>query len=850
MKLGGMFGKQKTLAGSAKAKATIQPSPSTIEKMDPNTKSLAAQVAAKPKPGEIPIEWPKIPVQQAKDYQPILTAAGLEEYLKKCQETGLAGFDWETAAEEKTRQEFQLVKADYEAKVASLNAQLQPLDPKNDKDEIKQLEAMKKVAESDYEAKREAFLRTPLDPWKGKIVTFSVSAQPHESRVVPIDHKLGRNFEPDLPRDEARKLFMDIVERLLFKSEKIVKIAFNLSFETKYAAKYAKYIGMPVADPQQMIVRTLQLVAPQRIEDPGFPVKGWGLKAATKKVFGVAMASRFTELLQKHKAEFFDEVPADQGDGLIYSAEDSDYALQHYLYWDQVAKQIKTYEGCPNKNYSEWLHNVEMPFTRVIGLMEYWGMRWDQDLAQQKEEEALIMQEQLAERIKAIIHKATGEEVSPGKSGKTKSVKEALFERMNIPTAKWGKTGPSLDEEALINMEFMLENRLEKLDEEKYLNVPLPEGWEEIDPDATYGEPGFNATISKEERGAIRIAKRPQHPFKDEGIELINAMMKIQKYSTLISSHIKGRSKFLNSESKRIHAGYAPWTDTSRLSSFKPNGQNVPAPHNDDLGIRNFYVAGPGKILFLIDFAGFELRIMAWKSGDEVMIDIFNTGGDMHRKTAATMTGKPEEEVTKRERGDAKPGNFGISYGGTEHALQKTFLTDYRVRKTLDECLEIVNAVKRTYPGIPRYQREIELLAREQGYVETIYGYRRMLPEINSANGKARGSAGRQAANTPIQGTAADLMKAAQNRVYDAIAEGGVLEHGKTDMIAQIHDEIIFEVDDDPAVVEAMYHKVKAIMEQKPVEDFPVPVVAEGSVAYSWGNKKDVEEWLKERKGA
>lgn len=848
MKLGGMFGKQKTLA--TKAKAPIQPSPSTIDKVDPNFKSLAAQVKNKPKPGEIPVEWPKIKPQQPKDYQPILTAQELEAYLIRCQETGLAGFDWETAAEEKTRQEFQLVKADYEAKVASIKAQLAPLDAKADKDEIKQLEAMKKTAEADYEAKLYDFLRTPLDPWKGKIVTFSVSAAPHESRVVPIDHKLGRNFEPDLPRNEARKLFMDTVERLLFKSEKVVKIAFNLSFETKYAAKYAKYIKMPVADPQQMIVRVLQLVAPHRIEDPGFPVKGWGLKSATKKVFGVDMASRFKQLLEKHGADFFDEVPADQGDGLIYSAEDSDYALQHYLYWDQVAKQIKTYEGCPNKNYSEWLHNIEMPFTRVIGLMEYWGMRWDQDLAQQKEEEAVIMQEQLAEKIKTTIYKATGLEVSPGKSGKTKSVKEALFDHMKIPAAKWGKTGPSLDEEALINMEFMLENKLEHLDEEKYLRVDLPEGWEDVDPEAQFGEPGFNPHLSKEERGAIRIAKRQQHPYKDEGIELINAMMKIQKYSTLISSHIKGRSKFLNSESKRIHAGYAPWTDTSRLSSFKPNGQNVPAPHNDDLGIRNFYVAGPGKVLFLIDFAGFELRIMAWKSGDEVMIEIFNTGGDMHRKTAATMTGKPEEEVTKRERGDAKPGNFGISYGGTEHALQKTFLTDYRVRKTLDECLAIVNAVKATYPGIPRYQREIELLAREQGYVETIYGYRRMLPEINSANGKARGSAARQAANTPIQGTAADLMKKAQNGVYDTIADGDILEHGKTDMIAQIHDEIIFEMDDDPDLVEAAYHKVKAIMEQEPVPGFPVPVLAEASVAYSWGKKMDVEDWLKQRRGA
>lgn len=840
MKLGSLFGTPKTLA---KAKAPIKPSPSTIDRLDPNTESLIKTMKDRPKPGEIKIAYPRIKPQQPKDYRPIFDREELVSYLKRCQETGLAGFDWETTASREAREEFEQFDRENEAQVRKLESALVAgaIDEKDYQEEIKHLE-------KEYETRREAFLKTPLDPWKGEVCTFSVSAAPHESRVVPIDHKVGRIFEPDLSREAARALFMETVNEYLFRATDVVKVAFNLSFETKYAAKYGKYILSPVADPQLMIVRTLQVIDPKRIEDPSFPVKGWGLKSATKKVFGVEMASRFKQLLERHKADFFDEVPADSGDGLIYSAEDSDYALQHYLYWDEIAKQIKTYEGCPNKNYSEWLHNIEMPFARVIGLMEYWGMGWDENLAKQKEEEATIEQEKLAEKIKTIIEESTGVTVSPGKTGKTKSVKDALFDVMKLPVAKWGKTGPSLDEEALINMEFMLENKLENLDEEKYLSVSLPEGWEDIDPNAKYGEPGFNPNISKDERAAIVIAKRPEHPYKEQGKELTAAMMRIQKYSTLLSSHIKGRGKFQNSVSKRIHAGYAPWTDTGRLSSFKPNGQNVPAPHNDELGIRNFYKAAPGKILFLIDFAGFELRIMAWKSGDETMIEIFTTGGDMHARTASTMTGKPESEITKRERGDAKPGNFGISYGGTEHALQKTFLKDYRVRKTLDECLAIVNAVKATYPGIPAYQRAIELDAREKGYVEAIYGYRRMLPDINSSNRRVRGGAARQAANTPIQGTAAEFMKKCQNEVYEEIAKGEVLAHGKTDMIAQVHDEIIFEMDDDPDVVEAAYKKIKAIMEQEPIEGFPVPILAEASAAYSWGNKVDLDEWLEKRR--
>ncbi|MEH7457566.1 DNA polymerase [Bacillus sp. JJ1127] len=189
-----------------------------------------------------------------------------------------------------------------------------------------------------------------------------------------------------------------------------------------------------------------------------------------------------------------------------------------------------------------------------------------------------------------------------------------------------------------------------------------------------------------------------------------------------------------------------------------------------------------------------------------------------------------------------------ISYGGTEHALQFTFKTKYLIRKTLDECAQIVNAVKTAYKRIPEYQRKIVLEAREQGYVQTIYGYIRMLPDINSGNRKDRGSAERQAANTPVQGSAADIMKKVQNEIYESIGtQVGVLAHGSTDMIAQIHDEVIFEMDDDPEIVAAAEKQIKQVMEQPPVPGFPVPVEADASVGYRWGEKMSVESWLKQR---
>ncbi|MFJ5716561.1 DNA polymerase [Neobacillus sp. NPDC093127] len=302
------------------------------------------------------------------------------------------------------------------------------------------------------------------------------------------------------------------------------------------------------------------------------------------------------------------------------------------------------------------------------------------------------------------------------------------------------------------------------------------------------------------------------------------------------------------------------------------NGQNVPRPDNDEFKIRNFFIPKPGKVLFFIDFSGFELRLMTWKSGDEVMTELFNTGGDMHRRTASVMTGKPESEITKKERTDAKAGNFGISYGGTEHALQTTFKTQYLIRKSLDACLQIVNAVKNAYKRIPEYQRNIVLDAREKGYVQTIYGYIRMLPGINSPGRKERGGSERQAANTPIQGSAADIMKRAQNDVYDKIGEDtfnarewekevqklgqaaaseivneSIFQHGHVDMIAQIHDEIIFEIDDNPQLVKKVGDWVKDCMEREPLKNFPVPIIADASVGYRWGDKNDFGKWIDER---
>lgn len=862
MKLGSLFGnmgtKQPIMTGSKKP-TTPAPVP----------RNVAAHVEKILKPGEFAIEWGRPPAQQVKDYSAVLDLGELEEYFKRCQETGYASFDWETGPSEETRAYYEPLLKMLEERIESLQKSLDGLDAvteeekktENHKGVVASLTTELLAKKSEYKEHKDVYLKTPLDPHQGAICTVSISATPNEARVVPISHLVGKNIAPEMTRTAAREAVLDLMDKYLFNHKDTLKIAVNLAFETKFAAKYGRYILGKVADPLILWVRCMQLGAPGKIKNPKQPATGWGLKPTTKAYMGVNMQD-FSVLLEKKGVNFFDEIDASSSEGLVYSAEDSDYGLQHYVYWAKIAEQLP--------GYYDWLHNYEMPFMRVIGLMEYWGMPWNRETADAKRIEAVAMQAAASDHIKEVIRNATGLEVNPMKTGKSKGVKEAMFSVMKLPVPKVsGKTGhPSLDEEALIDMKFMLENNLVELDEEEYLSVPLPAGWEDIDPDAAYNTPGFDGSLSKDERGAIRLAKREAHPYKEPGLALINTLLKIQSYSTLLSSHIDGRQKFLNPVTDRIHSGYSTFTETGRLNSFKPNAQNVPRMDNDDFGIRTFYAPKPGKILFFIDFSGFELRIIAWKSKDEVMIYLFNHNGDMHATTASTLTGKPQEDITKVERTDAKPANFGIAYGGTEWALQTTFKTQYGIRKTLDECLKIVNAVKETYPRIPEMQRELILEAREKGYSETIYGYKRLLPNINGPSKRERGADERRSGNTPVQGSAADIMKDCQNKVYDRIGEdtfaarhtnGVELEnmiaageaplfvHGKVDMIAQIHDEMIFEMDDDPQLVKEAGDWIKALMERPPLEDFPVPIEAEASVGYNWGAKVDVSEYLQQK---
>lgn len=606
MKLNSLFPKSNSLASTAK-KPSLFGTPLTNTSTGKSKKKaqtgLRKQQAEKRSGGLFSIKWPTMPKQGTKDYRVITKREELVAYLNRCKETGLASFDWETAPEEETHSRYKDQLHDFKIRKLQAKSELEaaaligleelsvlcstkkatPMQKKLYKkytDTIKLVEKDEALAERSYK-------RTPLCPWQGKIVTLSIAAAANESRVIFIDHKKGsKNYGSEaMTRDAAREEILNLLEELIFQDKDIMKIAYNLPFETKFSAKHGKYIVGKVADPFVMIVRVLQVAAPQKIQSPTAPYMGKSLKKMTREYLGVVM-KEFKDVVGDG---FFDELSTDSAEAESYSAEDADYGLQLYLYFDEVAKQIPNKDTCPYKNYSEWLHAIEMPFGRVIGLMEYWGMQWNSDDAAAKRREAHAMQAEASDKIKEICKDlaTTGDfrgdqkealnTVNPGKTGKTKDVKHVLYDILKIPVATTNKTGVCLDNNAILDTIFMLENKLYDLKEEQYLVEELPEGSNEVLANAKEGDaipkefdPEQPNNLERGQRVKIRVMLREPHPYRDQAIELLKTMQLIQKYSTLLSTHIEGREKYVNPVTGRIHAKYSPWTRTSRLSSSNP----------------------------------------------------------------------------------------------------------------------------------------------------------------------------------------------------------------------------------------------------------------------------------------
>lgn len=306
---------------------------------------------------------------------------------------------------------------------------------------------------------------------------------------------------------------------------------------------------------------------------------------------------------------------------------------------------------------------------------------------------------------------------------------------------------------------------------------------------------------------------------------IIGEIISYREFSKLKSTYIDTLPNLVNAKTGRIHTSFnQAITATGRLSSSDPNLQNIPIRTEEGREIRKAFIAPQGKKMLCVDYSQIELRVVAHISGDKVMTETFRRDEDIHTATAAKVYGVEEKDVTSLMRRNAKAVNFGIIYGVSPHGLKaSTGMSREEARDFISKYFEI-------HEGIKRYTKEIIEVAKKVGYVDTLFGRRRYLPEISSNNFAVRGQAERMALNMPIQGTAADLIKLAMIEVVKDLSTISP----ETKMLLQVHDELVFEVPekDVKKVTEFVTDKMDNVIE------LAVPVTAVAHSGANWAECK------------
>ena len=300
---------------------------------------------------------------------------------------------------------------------------------------------------------------------------------------------------------------------------------------------------------------------------------------------------------------------------------------------------------------------------------------------------------------------------------------------------------------------------------------------------------------------------------------VVPLVLEYRMLTKLSSTYLKGLQEQVFPDNK-IHTIYKQTlTHTGRLSSVDPNLQNIPVRSEEGKLIRKAFVSHNGYLVSF-DYSQIELRILAHMAHVTNLIDAFNQGKDIHRHTAALVFGVKDEEVTPQMRSQAKAVNFGIIYGMSEFRLSKD------IGMSISEARDFINKYFETYPEVKTYMDEVVETCKKQGYVSTLLNRKRYIPTINDKNFMVRQQAQRYAMNTPIQGTGADILKIAMIEVDKALKE----KHLKSQMILQVHDELIFDVFEDE--LEEVMSLVKEKMENCIKMD--VPLIVEGNYAKNW----------------
>ena len=401
---------------------------------------------------------------------------------------------------------------------------------------------------------------------------------------------------------------------------------------------------------------------------------------------------------------------------------------------------------------------------------------------------------------------------------------EKLFKEMELPLlgvlSRMERRGVLIDSDALFLQSNEIANRLSELEEQAYVLAGQP----------------FNLASTKQlqeilfdKLGLPVIQKTPKGaPSTNEEVleelafshELPKVLVEHRGLSKLKSTYTDKLPQMVNPQTGRVHTSYhQAVTATGRLSSSDPNLQNIPIRNEEGRRIRQAFIAREGFTVVAADYSQIELRIMAHLSQDQGLINAFTQGKDIHRSTAAEIFGVELDEVTSEQRRNAKAINFGLIYGMSAFGLSR------QLGIGRADAQSYMDLYFKRYPGVQTFMHDIREKAKAQGYVETLFGRRLYLPDINSSNGMRRKAAERVAINAPMQGTAADIIKRAMIQLDQKLQNDPDIA-----MIMQVHDELVFEVRSEKV---AFYSKlIKTHMES--AADLVVPLIVDVGQGTNW----------------
>ena len=439
------------------------------------------------------------------------------------------------------------------------------------------------------------------------------------------------------------------------------------------------------------------------------PSKRHGMDALAQRCLDGYETIKFEDVVPK--GGNFSQVPLE--DAKDYAAED---AVVTMSLWMALKKELEEKKAW--KIYEE----LDRPLIPILFEMEREGVLVDRQYLKELSDDFHKDLENIQSKSREML-KDYGVDVAPDVNFLSpKQMGVLLFEKLDLPVIKKGKTGPSTDQSVLEELAL-------------------------------------------------------QHPFPA-------LILEIRELSKLLSTYVDALPKLLQEETSRVHTEFSQTiAQTGRLASSNPNLQNIPIRTDNGRKIRQAFIARDGYVLLGVDYSQIELRVLAEMSGEENLSSAFIEGQDIHRKTASLMFNIEEKDVTDEQRRSAKAINFGIIYGQSAFGLSKT------LKISRKEAQSFIDAYFKSYPGIREFMDQNIQAARDAKCATTITGRQRPLKEIESKNPHLKSFAERMAINSPLQGTAADLMKLAMIRVYGRIKE----ELPEAKLLLQVHDELIFE---------------------------------------------------------